>query len=400
MKNLIPAEYRAKAITSIVVIAVGVLIFILAQQLDSLFAFFRALVTALRPVLIGVGIAYLLSPPLRRTEAQLKKLLERKKSRPKLCRTIGVVVVYIAFLAMVTTFMMIVIPQVYNSITSVVRLIIRFINTNSDTLNSMLQKLGFLNVDGTDFVIAWEGVINQAMGHVATLFTNALEITQELYSLVLNTLVAIAVSIYSLFEKEHFGAQVKKMLYSLMPKDACASVIYWMRRSNLIFSGFISGKIIDSIIMGTLCYICMRLFKMPYPELISVIFGVTNVVPFFGPIVGGVIGSLLMLIVDPMTAVWFAVMVLVLQQLDGNLIGPYILGGSIGLSAFWIMLAILVGGGMFGFTGMLLGAPVFAIIYALLRALINFRLAKRGLTQDTDAYRDAPDSLEKQGDDK
>ena len=166
-----------------------------------------------------------------------------------------------------------------------------------------------------------------------------------------------------------------------------------MRRSNQIFSGFISGKIFDSIIMGVLCYIFMRLFKMEYPELVSCIFGITNIVPFFGPIMGGVIGTLLLLIVNPTTAIWFALLALILQQVDGNIIGPHILGTSIGLSAFWIMLAILVGGGIFGFAGMLLSAPVFAIIYALMRALVNFRIQKRGLPLDSGAYRNAPDSL-------
>ena len=391
MKHLLPEEYRNKSIAAIIVIAAGILIYMVSQRLSIGLNLLKPLLTTLKPVFIGIGIAYLLSPLLRRTELFLQKKLCKKKQRTALCRALGVVVCYILFLAVVAALLGVVMPQVVRSLKAMVNLLLRFINANAGKMNDFLLRYGFISAAGDDFVIAWEGIINQAMGYVTALLSNALTITQWVYSFVL-TLV-VAVSIYSLFEKEKFGGQVKKVMYSIFSPDTCASIIFWMRRSNRVFSGFISGKIYDSMIMGVLCYVCMRIFKMEFPELISCIFGITNIVPFFGPIVGGVIGTLLLLIVNPTTAIWFAVMALVLQQLDGNIIGPHILGETIGLSAFWIMLAILVGGGMFGFPGMLLGAPIFAIVYALVKAFVDFRLEKRGLPRESARYINAPTSL-------
>ena len=396
MKRLLPEEYRAKIIASIIVVAAGVGIFMVSQRLGAIAGFIKMLISALQPVLVGIAIAYLLSPLLARVETGLGKLLGKNKPRKKLCRTLGVLICFALFVAVLAAFLGIILPQVYYSIKSVITLLIGFLNTNGEKLSELLQKVGIIAIDGDDFVIAWEGLINQGVSYVSALFSNALAITQDLYSLILNLLVALAVSVYSLFEKERFGSQVKKVLYSVFSEDACASIVYWMSRSNRIFSGFISGKIYDSMLMGVLCYVCMRIFKMDYPELVSCIFGVTNVVPFFGPIVGGVIGTLLLLIVNPSTAIWFALLALVLQQLDGNVIGPHILGETIGLSAFWIMLAILVGGGIFGFMGMLLGAPVFAIIYALVKALVEYRLRQRGLPIESEAYLKAPISVNKE----
>ena len=396
MKRLLPEEYRAKIIASIIVVAAGVGIFMVSQRLGAIAGFIKMLISALQPVLVGIAIAYLLSPLLARVETGLGKLLGKNRPRKKLCRTLGVLICFALFIAVLAAFLGIILPQVYYSIKSVITLLIGFLNTNGEKLSELLQKVGIIAIDGDDFVIAWEGLINQGVSYVSALFSNALAITQDLYSLILNLLVALAVSVYSLFEKERFGSQVKKVLYSVFSEDACASIVYWMSRSNRIFSGFISGKIYDSMLMGVLCYVCMRIFKMDYPELVSCIFGVTNVVPFFGPIVGGVIGTLLLLIVNPSTAIWFALLALVLQQLDGNVIGPHILGETIGLSAFWIMLAILVGGGIFGFMGMLLGAPVFAIIYALVKALVEYRLRQRGLPIESEAYLKAPISVNKE----
>lgn len=394
MKFKLPEQERSKVITYTIIIAIGALILMFTQNIKGVMGFIGTIFHALTPVLIGIGLAYLLSPPVRRVEGLLSKLAKGKMSGGRFLRTASVILCYGVFIALVAFFAVMVLPQVYKSIISLVNILIEFINANSGKINELLQQVGIISVEGEDFVIAWEGLIQKAMNYVTTIFSNALSITQSIYSLVLNLLVALAVSIYCLFEKERFASQVKKVIYGLMSKDTCRSVIYWMRRSNQIFSGFISGKIIDSLIMGVLCYIGMRIFGMQYPELISTVFGVTNIVPFFGPIVGGVIGTVLLLIIDPGMALGFAVMALILQQLDGNLIGPYILSDSIGLSSFWIMLAILVGGGIFNFAGMLLGAPVFAIIYAVLKSIIEVRLRKRGLPVESDVYTNAPDSLE------
>lgn len=397
MKHPLPEEDRKRVLAAIAVIAAGAGIILFTQKIEEIFSFLGALLHTLLPVLAGVVIAYFLSPTQRRIEHALMNRCEKKhkKARPGLCRSISVLTSFLIFLLLAAALLGIVIPQVLRSLKAMIEQLIDFINNNSAWVNEVLEKIGIMTVDGDDFIVAWENIISRMLNNFSSLFNNALQITTATYHIILNTLVSIAVSIYALFEKDRFAAQMKKLVYSIFPRDASNALVYWMRRSNRIFSGFISGKIYDSMIMGVLCYVCMRILRMPYPELVSTIFGVTNIVPFFGPIVGGVIGALLLLIIDLKTAVVFAILALILQQIDGNLIGPHILHGTIGLSAFWIMLSILVGGGMFGFPGMLLGAPVFSIIYAVIKSLAELRLNRKGLPIESSAYFDAPDSLKR-----
>lgn len=396
MKRLFPKEYRGKMIAAIGVCVVAIILYMISQHLDAIIGFVRALFRTLRPVLIGVGIAYILSPILRYTENGLAKLVCRKRPRPRLCRALGASICFILFLAVAVAFLWIVLPQVYRSVFSMARRLVNFVNVNSGQINELLHRVGVIDISGRDVTIAWEELMNRGMDYAAAVFKNALILTKGVYRVIFDLLVALAVSAYSLFEKERFAAQVKKMIYAVFAPDTCAALIYWMTRANRIFSGFISGKIYDSLIIGVLCYVAMCIFGMEYPELISCIVGITNVLPFFGPIVGGVTGTLILLIVNPVTAFWFAILVIALQSLDGYFLGPHILGETLGLSAFWILLSIMICGGLFGFTGMILGVPAFAIIYALAKTFVDSRLKMRGLPLDAREYRNAPASIMKE----
>ena len=180
----------------------------------------------------------------------------------------------------------------------------------------------------------------------------------------MNFLIGFVASIYILWSKDTFQAQAKKMVVAACKPEAANHLLDLGSSINRIFSGFIIGKIIDSAIIGVLCYICMTLMKMPYTALIATIVGVTNVIPFFGPMFGAIPSVLLLLMIDPWHALWFAVFIFALQQLDGNVIGPKILGDSTGLPALWVMFAILVGGALWGVAGMFVGVPLFAVIYS------------------------------------
>jgi len=184
---------------------------------------------------------------------------------------------------------------------------------------------------------------------------------------------------------------LKKLCYSFLKNETCETLIYWTRRANKIFAGFISGKILDSMIIGLLCYFLMLIFKFEYPLLISVIIGVTNILPFFGPFIGAIPSILILLLVNPYSALGFAILILVLQQLDGNIIGPLILGDYVGVSPFWIMLSIVIGGGLFGFVGMLVSVPLFALVYAIMRTVAEVRLRKKNMPTETNDYIAAPE---------
>ena len=215
-----------------------------------------------------------------------------------------------------------------------------------------------------DMLKQMSGVINQVVGF---------------FGVVMNFFVGCVVAVYVLMSKEVFLRQIKKIIYAFSSKDGAAMIIEILKHSNEIFGGFISGKFIDSLIVGILCYIGCVIMAMPYVALISVIIGVTNIIPFFGPYIGLIPSAFLIMLYDPWKGLIFIVFILILQQVDGNYIGPKILGNSTGLSPFWIIVAIRLGGGLFGVLGMLLGVPTFAVIYYLIKSFVNYRLENKGI---------------------
>ena len=201
-----------------------------------------------------------------------------------------------------------------------------------------------------------------------------------------NLLISVIVCVYLLNGKELFKAQIKKIISATMTKEKSDDIFEFAYFANKTFGGFISGKLIDSLIIGILCFILMTIFNLPYTVLVSTIVGVTNFIPFFGPFIGAVPSALIICVASPIKALYFLILVFALQQFDGNILGPKILGGTTGLSSFWVMFAIIVGGGFFGFTGMVLGVPVFAVIYYYFSRYIKKRLARKQMPTETADY--------------
>lgn len=185
-----------------------------------------------------------------------------------------------------------------------------------------------------------------------------------------------------------FIAQAKKIIYGVCKKKTADTLIHYVRISNDMFSGFILGKIVDSAIIGIICFVLMTIFSLPYALLVSVIVGVTNIIPVFGPYIGAIPSAMLILLVSPVQALYFIILVAILQQVDGNIIGPAILGDSTGLSAFWVLFSILFFGGFWGIAGMLIGCPLFAVIYTIIKDFVNYCLERRNLSTDTQTYID------------
>jgi predicted PurR-regulated permease PerM len=202
----------------------------------------------------------------------------------------------------------------------------------------------------------------------------------------LDIIVGMIISVYVLYNKDTFSRQAKKVVYAILPAHRANLILHITQKSNSIFGGFIIGKIIDSAIIGVLCFIGTSLLKMPYALLVSVIVGVTNVIPYFGPFIGAIPSIILIILVDPMKGLYFAIFILALQQLDGNYIGPKILGGSTGLTSFWVIFAIMIGGGLYGFVGMLLGVPTCALLLYLSKLWLNYRLEKKNLPTNSESY--------------
>ena len=398
MKPWVTEETRARTRSNIVVVFVAVLLIASMYYFGTIWGWITNIFDTVLPFLIGFGIAFLLLPIVNRMEDFNNRVFFKKKRHPRLNRALSTAVAVIVLLALVAGFMAILVPQLITSIKSLLQYAGNFIALNSDRINEFLLKYEFLSIEGEKLVIAWENIISELMNNITLLVNNAkgiiFGIGSGVYAVIFHFLVGLIAAFYLLMDKETFCSQVKKGLYATFRRSTCETMIYWTRRAHRIFAGFITGKIMDSIIIGIICYVVMLIFRIEYPLLISVIVGITNIIPFFGPFIGAVPGILILLLVNPLSALWFAVFILILQQLDGNVIGPFILGDYVGVSAFWIMMSIVIGGGLFGFAGMLLGVPVFALLYAIARSIVDVRLKARGLPIPSAAYVDAPENLE------
>ena len=396
MKQYIPPEQRPHLLTNVLTLAAGAGMLALLLYFHQIWSALSAVVGVTTPFLVGGALAFLQLPIVRKTEWLFSRTIFKRKKRPRLSRALATSISLLTLLAIIAIFLVILLPQLITSIQSVIGYVSYFIRSNVTHISALMVKLDFLAVEGEEIVIAWENILAQASNYVSVVLDNVMAISSGIYQTLFQLFIGLITSFYLLMDKERICAQGKKVCYAVLKTDSCESLIYWTRRASNIFAGFISGKILDSFIIGVICYIGMLVFRMEYPLLISVIVGLTNVIPFFGPFIGAIPSILILLIVNPYNALGFAVFILVLQQLDGNVIGPLILGDYVGISPLWIMISIVIGGGLFGFTGMLLSVPVFALVFSIIRAMIETKLKRRNLPVHSSSYVEAPERLNKE----
>lgn len=393
-----PSKLRVqleKGMTAFVVIISCMLFFFLLLRMDDISEVIRRILNILRPIIYGLAIAYLLNPIVKTVERYLMPWIERycpkMKKKERVCRSAGIFVALVIMLAIIAALFNMLIPELYKSIRDMILTVPGQINVALQTLTEIMSQdttLGQLFTtiltETTGFLQNW--LRTDLLSQVNDFMSHLTEGVFNVVNGVMNAVIGIIVSVYVLFSKEKFSMQTKKILYAVFKPDHANMILHLAIKSNSIFGGFIIGKIIDSAIIGVLCFIGLSVLKMPYTLLVSVIIGVTNVIPFFGPYIGAIPSAVLIMLSEPKMGLYFIIFILVLQQLDGNVIGPTILGDSTGLSAFWVMFSILLGGGLFGFVGMILGVPTFAVIYYVINMLINHNLEKRKLPTATNCY--------------
>ena len=389
MKIEFDKKYFSVAVYAFLVIAASVLFFAAVMNFSDIWAFICKIAGIMTPFFYGFALAYLINPVLHFFEDKVLVKLSGGKMKPKLRRGVGILLAYILVFALISIFLWVVIPQVGASVYGIVKNVPDLI-TNADKYVS--ETLGSLKRIELPSEISGKitSIIEELLIAITELLKNIVPqiiyTTKQITSAVVNTIVGIIISVYLLFSKEKFFAQIKKTLSAFLPADKVKHMTELAHSSHNIFSGFISGKILDSLIIGIICFIGMSIFNMPYAMLISVIVGVTNVIPYFGPFIGAIPSIVLIMFVDPLTALGFAVFILVLQQFDGNILGPKILGDSTGISAFWVIFSVMLFGGLYGFLGMFLGVPVFAVFYAVICANVEYRLKNKGLSENTHDY--------------
>lgn len=342
------------------------------------------------PITWGLVIAYLVNPIMMWTEKYIKRVTERNKPHPKLNRIISTAVAMSVFIAIISALIAIILPQVLKSVTSIFENVGIYIENCRDWINSLSNKYPDLVENANKQISNLEIDVNKFVENLVPKVGDLMmKVTDRTFAFIIaikDFIIGMIVAVYFLYDKEHFQAQLKKLTYALLPENAASGFFRVCSQTNSSISGFISGKIIDSIIIGFLCFICMTVMKLDFAVLISVIVGITNIIPFFGPFIGAIPSGLLLLVSSPKQVIPFAILILIIQQLDGNVIGPKILGQSTGVSAFWVLFSILVGGGLFGFAGMILGVPVFAVMYSLISEYISYRLESKNMSPVTSDY--------------
>ena len=391
-------KYLHWGMTAFCVIACAIVFYMALNYISALGSAIGKLMSILSPFLWGLVISYLLLPCMKAMEkkafcplcAKIYKNSE-KSNGEKLARGIAVLVAEIILLVILAALVYLIIPQLYQSLETIVRNSNTYINNASLWIEHILQNypeieqyamevIGKVNTGLMDWIQTT--VLPELGSLVANVTTGVYYVVMAIYNLI----IGIIVSIYILANHETFSANAKRWLYSIFSVETAQKIRRGLAFTNQTFAGFINGKLLDSAIIGLICYIGCALLNMPYALLVSVIVGVTNVIPFFGPFIGAVPSALIILLVDPFKCLVFVIFIIILQQLDGNVIGPKILGSSIGINGFWVMFSIILGAGLFGFWGMLLGVPVFVVIYTAINEQIDKKLKKSDLPWETADY--------------
>ncbi|WP_252234815.1 AI-2E family transporter [Clostridium sp. ZS1] len=374
-------KYNTISMYSFIVVSAIIVFYLSIAEFGSLLGKISGIIVILQPFIIGFSIAYILNFILKFYEKKLNKY-----SKLKAKRGLGLVLTYITAMLLVGLFIQFVLPQLIQSIIGLVNDVPKFINESTKFINKLMLDLNI----SEEYLPLINNNFNEFINYIIKIATNLLPVlgsfVTKIASSIWNIVLGVIISIYLLIDKEKFCAMSKKVTYAIFLKNAAEKIIEITHRSNDTFGKFLMGKILDSFIIGILTFVILTIFRMPYAILISVIVGITNIIPFFGPFIGAIPSVIIILFVSPIKALWFLLIILVIQQIDGNIIGPKILGDSIGISAFWILFSILFAGKFLGLIGMIIGVPLFAVVYSIIKEIVEANLKKKGLKIKTKDY--------------
>lgn len=396
MKIRFEEKHIKWGLTAFLVVLCSIIVFFAIYRLRDVSEVINVILAILTPFIYGLVMAYLLCPIYNFTVRSIYALTKRVNvniPRPlTVSKAVASLVSIIVLLVVITGILWMIIPGLVESIANIIQLL----PDSMDSLRSWLDvKLvgwpeaqavlnGWIN-NFTENAIAF--VTERLLPEYSSIAAGISEGVMGVFNVVKNFFLGIIICVYFLNSKENFAAQMKKIIMAVFSRKAADEIVQGAHFTNRTFGGFINGQIIDSFIIGLICFIVMTLFGWEYTLLISCIIGITNIIPFFGPFIGAIPSALLLLMVDTRQCIYFVIFIIILQQFDGNILIPKIQGSSTGLASFWVLFAVLVGGGLFGFIGMVIGIPMFAVIYAYVSRAINNRLEKRGLATDLAEYK-------------
>lgn len=375
-------RYLKIGITGAAILASGILCAFVLFKMPVIISVLKGITEILKPFLYGVVFAYLLAPLCNKIEEKLFQIFPKAKTKARrfIC-FIAIVISLCVAIAVIWLIIMMIIPQVWDSVMKIIQMVPQKLIVVNNWIEHMLENQPELQAYFEEFSSQAESNIDSLL-NVDTIqkvqsIINSLSVQLfGVLGVVKNIFLGLLISAYLLGSRKLFGAQAGLILHGVFSDKWAKIIEEEIRYTDKMFNGFLVGKIIDSAIIGLLCFAGTSIMGFEAPAFISVIIGITNIIPFFGPFIGAIPCGLLLLLENPMHCLYFIIFIFVLQQLDGNVIGPKILGNTTGVSSFWVLFAILLFGGMWGVVGMVIGVPLFAVIYDIIRKLVYRRLRK------------------------
>lgn len=385
---------KKQLLGTLLVVVVGILVYFFFQHLGLLKTGLQSVLNILAPMVYGGIIAYLLDPLCNKLEEGLHWLMKPLKISQKRKSTIAwvssILLSLLLLLALIAFLLAMVLPQLATSITRLINAIPGYANDIYTALLPMVQRFGLeaeLNQMGQQIATSLrDWATGTLLPNMDSIITQVGIQVSGVVSGIFNVFVGFVAAFYCLNNRRTFALQGKKLIYATLPHKWAVRVLDRLRYADKVFSGSITGRIVDSLIIGVITFLFCLILRMPYSTLIAVVIGVTNIIPFFGPFIGGVPCGLLILMESPLKCLYFVIFIVLLQQFDGNILAPRILGSSVGLSSFWVLFSILLFGGFFGVLGMLVGTPLFAVIYSIIRDWVNARLRRKSLPVEAWRY--------------
>lgn len=397
MKQKLNNKYFYGALAAFAAISASILLYFFFLRFDDILGIFVKIIQILKPLLYGIVIAFILTQVFNYFDKKLTKLFmikfKNEKKAKKWSKALSITISLLILFITLFLILYILIPRLITSILG----IIETWSYNVDNIELWLQNILKVSPALEDMILS---AVNESSTSILSWISNALlpqmesimsSVTtglNDMYVFITDFIIGIVFSIYILANKNKFIANLKKMTYTILGIKRGNSFLQISRYSYKIFNGFVKGKLLTSLVIGVACYIGMIILGLPHALLISMIVAITNVIPFFGPFIGWIPSVILVAMSSPIEAIYFSILILVLQQIEGNILEPKIVGESTGISGFWVLFAIIVFGDLFGFVGMLFGVPVFAIIYHFVSRAIDEHLTEKELPIDEDAYTD------------
>lgn len=377
------SKYFTICIYALFVIAIGTVLIYAIVNWQTTRETIGNVISVLSPFFVGFFIAYVLDPLVKALDKLFAKIkIKKKPLKQELRRGFAILSSYITALSIIIVIMIYIVPQFINSVQDLTERVPEMYNAAYDYLNTFQERYPNLDVEFVQDKIneLKPKLMDWGTNLVTDAFPLLFDLSVSIVRSVINFLLALVISAYILIDKKMLIKNTKRFVYSIFPKGNADYICTTAQKCNTIFSGFIFGKLIDSIIIGFLCFIVMSIIRLPYAVLLSTIVGITNMIPYFGPFIGAVPGVVIYLLLDPIQAIIFGVVILVLQQFDGLYLGPKILGESTGLKPIWVIFAITVGGAYFDVIGMFLGVPIVAVLAFLLNEFIERKLRRKNIT--------------------